>query len=403
MSRRIICLAWVMLLAACAPLTAFDATPPALTRYSTWGTVWTVGRAPTLDAPALLTDTDSLWLAWADSARGLVVQRRTLSADRLLHEAIITLEGRADPRAVTLHPIGEEGLLVLWLAQDSSGEARLFAAALDREALSLTLVPLAISDARTLRYSAASNGVGGLWVVWSGGAIAEPSLYVLAVDGVGRAQVPTLLMQNADNPAFALTADGALRLFWLRADEGTPHAAPFVEGRLTDTHTLTTPAPLTSTDRLVSLNAAFDRTHGYLFWNVVDAGGVARVYISVGDAGTWNTPRLLGIGSRAGDAPQVGFNARTVAAAAYGESSVAWLMPLDGVGDTLPVAVWLGDAWGAVYFQAGELMGMQRIFTPQAAALGLPALSTDRDRHLVMGWSAPRDDDAALLEVTTTR
>jgi len=399
MPRILLAVLWALMLTACAPAHPFDATAPALVRGSTWGAVWTVGRAPSLDAPALLTDTDSLWVAWADSARGVVVQRRTLSADRLLTETI--LSGVSDARAVTLHHISDERLLVLWLARDPNGETRLFAATLAHD-LTLTLAPAVISDAPTLRYTVTTNGFG-VWVVWSGGRIAEPSLYAQAVDAVGRAQVPTLLMQNADYPALATDPNGAFRLFWLRAHDSTPHAATLTDGRLADVRALTSPAPLTLSDRLVSLHAAFDRTHGYLFWNVVDAEGRARVYISVGAESAWDAPRVLGLVSRAGDAPQVGFNVGTVESAAYGESAVAWLIPLTGAGEVLPAAAWFGDAWGALYFQGGDLIGMQRIFTAQADALGHPALAVDRARHLTLAWASPRADDSALLEITTTR
>ncbi len=399
MLRLLWAVLWALMLAACASTSTFDATAPALARGSTWGAVWTVGRAPSLDAPALLPDADSLWVAWADPTRGVVVQRRTLSADRLLAETL--LRGVSDAHAVTLHHIGDARLLVLWLARDRKGETRLFAATLADD-LTLTLAPTVITDAPTLRYSVTPSGFG-VWVVWSGGRIAEPSLYAQAVDSVGRAQVPTLLTQNADHPALATDSDGALHLFWLRAEDSMPHTARLIDGRLADARALSPPAPLTLSDRLVSLRAAFDRTRGYLFWNVVDADGGARVYISVGAESTWDAPRMLGLASRAGDAPQVGFNVGTVEAVTYGQSSVAWLTPLTNAGEVLVAAVWLSDAWGALYFHAGDLIGMQRVFTPQAGALGHPALAVDRERHLTLAWASPQADDFAWLDVTTTR
>lgn len=395
--------ALLILLTACSSPQA-DANPYPQARASAWGAVWAVGRAPTLDAPALYADSTQMLLAWPDvAANRIMAQRRGATGAQVQDERILA-QGVTDARALTLHRLSDEVSIVLWLAQDAQAQTRVFALVTD-DTLNVVQGAVPISDADALDYAAVAEGTEGLWAVWAGGLPDEPSLHVQSIDALGRAQVPALLHTNARHPAFARDSQGRVWLFWIRASDGVPHRARFESGTLTQITALAQAAPLASTDQLVGMRAGFDSTHGYLFWHIIDAQGIARTLYTSGipDSLPWPAPQALTLQAVSDmAAPQVGFNSGAVSAAAPAGDAAVWVAPLDAASEYLPAAAWLKDAWGVVYFNGGVPVALQPIAAPVSPALGLPALFADRERHLTLAWASPRDE-AALLEITTTR
>ena len=62
--------------------------------------------------------------------------------------------------------------------------------------------------------STPGGSIGGInrfgVVVWSGGLLAEPSLNVVRIDGLGRPMFPERLILDGDYPVFAKTLDNQI-------------------------------------------------------------------------------------------------------------------------------------------------------------------------------------------------
>src|SRR6185436_15660103 len=98
---------------------------------------------------------------------------------------------------------------------------------------------------------------GALWVISSGGLIAEPGLFIRDVDAAGRPRLSEgnyRLTSDADWPAFARRSDGTIDLFWITHSEGEVFHASFIDGTLENPQPITSTVPLNSGDRLESFN-----------------------------------------------------------------------------------------------------------------------------------------------------
>jgi hypothetical protein len=157
-------------------------------------------------------------------------------------------------------------------------------------------------------------------------------------------------------------------------------------------------------DRLHQLDAALDATHVYLFWNLTRAAGDNQAWVMTRPLGNsvWSVPNLIGVGDSQENALQTGFNTGAVASAQAGENRLTWAAPMPGQFDVLPVAGRIGDDLALVYFQAGVLIGYQRI-VPVRALIGLPILLPDRNRYLYLAWAEPLQSGRAALKLTSSR
>lgn len=389
--------AWwlLMLLAGCAGTAATAATP-----VSAWGEIITFGQAEQGDAPALWASDAGVTAVWigADD-RGVHHDSRMVTAGGLSDTVVLPLPP-VRPDAQQLFPAADDHLHLLWLDANADGETRLYAALLSPQ-LAVIRGPTVVSDRRTLRFAAVPNADGSLWVVFGGGLMAEPGLAAAYIDAQGRPrQQVTTVAANADWPSFAQSADGAV-LFWRRPADGQVFRAPFHDGGV-GSATPTTAIPLAAGDRLESLTAAADRTHGYIFWNITRANGQAETDWA---SGAWNTDdwHASRLGMNSNSSPFItGFNTGTASAANAGDQWVRWASPLAGAYDTLPVAAQVGTALGVIYFRAGKIAGYQAI-TENTSMIGLPAISTDRDLFLYLAWAQPTDSGSANLNLTTMR
>jgi hypothetical protein len=293
-----------------------------------------------------------------------------------------------------------------WLGETEDtfqAETRLYLAAITPE-LTLDHGPTPLSDRHTLRYDLLPNGDGSLWLVWSGGLLAEPGLYSQFVDALGRPQFPLSLVPDGDWPLLIRTNDSIMHLFWIRSSARQVLRARFVDGQAQGIHAVTDTLRLERGDRLTGFSAGVDNTYGYLFWNVTRASGIAETWFSPGllDANSWSQPQRLGLDTASTEPFQTGFNAGAVQLARAGAEWTAWARPLSGQFSLLPVAVQHPDGLALVYFQGGAVVGYQTI-TPVSALLAPPSLATDRDRHLYLAWSEPTPFGYAELKLTTTR
>ncbi len=399
--RRWGVLFFAALLAGCAPLSTTANAP-----LSYWGRVITIAQAEQTSAPALSVADDRIAAAWIGAdERGIHQDARLLSANALSDPVVLPLPP-AHPFEQQMHPAADDQHHLLWLDALETSENRLYAALLSPE-LRVTRGPTPVSDRETRRYSALPGGDGELLIVWSGGLLAEPALYLQTVDRAGRPRPPVALVTDADWPALIRASDGSLHLFWLRLSDGQLHHATLHNEQLLNTQALAHHAALEAGDRLHSLNAALDNSHFYLFWNVTRAAGGQESWMTTRAFGgsMWSVPVRLGI-TRIVNAEETGyyqtnFNSGTTLATYSGEGWLSWVAPLRGQFDNLPVAAQFGDEIAVVYFHGGQAQGYQTIAPAQL--IGTPTLHVDQARYLYLAWAQPQPAGAADLQVASLR
>jgi hypothetical protein len=389
-----------LLLAAC---TVIGASPTPIT--SSWGTVIELGQTEQPDAPALWTTQTRLTALWigADNT-GIHQDIRTIDATGISERVVLPLPPR-NPRDQQIFPAAGDNLAVLWLDGDPTGVTRLYAAVItpDRQ---VERGPTAVSEEATWRYAAIPNGDGSSWAISSGGLSFESGLYARYMDGEARPRLKfdSQIVSDGDWPALVKTNEGTIYLFWIQPSDGQIFRAVFANGELTDIQPVTSTVLLNPGDQLRHFNAALDQTHFYLFWNIVRSNGEAETWITSdqSNGADWQQPVRLGI-TPSTQSFETGFNSGIVQAAGTGENWVSWGMPLSGQFDVLPVAALLNSGQlGIVYLKGGTVVGVQDI-TPVSRLLGLPILTTDRDRFLYLAWSEPNSSGQADLKLTTTR
>jgi hypothetical protein len=302
-------------------------------------------------------------------------------------------------------PAPDNHLHLLWLDQTNVRETDLYSAVIT-PAFVVERGPIKITDEPTLRYAAVSNADGSMWVVSSGGMTSQSGLYgrYIDIEGRSRLQENYQLVIDGDWPTLVKTNDGKIYLFWIQPSDGHIMRATLIEGVVENAHAITETIILNPGDRLMDFNAGLDRTHGYLFWNVTRADGKTETWFASGvlNAEIWQQPERLGISITS--APfETGFNSGAAQAASAGDAWLSWTAAMSGEFDNLAAASLLPSGQlGILYFQDGAVAGVQEIVavTP---LIGVPALSTDRDRFLYLTWSEPNLRGQADLRMTTSR
>ena len=303
-----------------------------------------------------------------------------------------------------LAPALDGDLHLLWLDHSDSDQISLYAALL-RPDLGIERGPTVISESLALRYTLLPLGDGQVMVLWSGGLMAEPTLYTRHITAQGLAPQPALeLASAADWPAVIQANDGTRYLFWLDTGSQSPRFGLLTDRGISAIESLNQAFRLAPGDRLFGLYAGLDRTHLYLLWNITrrsgknESGMIARAL----EFTEWSAPQRLGLTESASETLQTGLNTGLVHEAQAGERWLSWAAPLPGQFDVLPVAAQWDNDLVIAYFQAGRVAGVQRV-SHLSALLRPPILRTDRDRYLYLAWSEPDASGAAQLKLFSTR
>ncbi len=397
---KIVVAGLLLLTAACSPPAS-----PISTRTSIWGSIITVGQSEQLDAPAIWPEADRVRVAWIGADKtGVHQDIRTLNAAGLSERVVLPLP--------PVHPYGQqfaaastENLHLLWLDDNQSGETRLYDAEIT-SGLVIDRGPSLVTEQSAHRFIVVPNGKGEVWVISSGGLLAEPGLFIRYVDAAGRPRLSDdyRLTSDADWPAFDQRSDGTIDVYWIAYSDGQVFRAALTDGVLDNPQPITSTVNLNSGDRLESFSAGLDHTHAYLFWNITRADGQTETWMASGllDSTDWAAPVRLQIDTTLTGSFETGFNSGSAQAAQPGTTSFAWAKPLNTQVDTLAVAGVVGKQLVLLYYKNGTLVGYQDI-ARISGLFSAPNLLTDRDRHLYLAWTEPTARGYADLNLTMTR
>ncbi|MAS35834.1 MAG: hypothetical protein CL610_17625 [Anaerolineaceae bacterium] len=371
---------------------------------SPWGEVLHLGAAPQGSAPALwVQPTGDMTSAWVGASSSGVHQDARLITRGTASDVITLPLPPVNPYAQALLPARDDNLHLMWLDKNPDGELRLYAALLS-PGLGIERGPMVISSQTALRYAAIPSGSGEVFTIWSGGHIAEPSLYAQTIDSRGIPGTAVRLTTNADWPALFRANDGVMYLLWLNPENGTLYEAQLAGDQLTGQQAAVSRLGLQPGDRLHDLTAALDATHFYAFWNITRVDGELESWVVARplDHSEWGEPYRIGIGAAKADSIQTGFNSGFVSAVDTGENWLRWAAPMPGQYETLPLAGGIANDLVIVYLREGEVVGYQRM-APLRALVGSPLLRTDQDRYLYLAWSEPAENGLAALQLLTSR
>jgi hypothetical protein len=392
------------LLTACLPTSTLSITPTPIPRTA-WGEIQTLGQASYAPAPNMVVDNGDVLMSWVGEDEERVFQALKRWRNGQLDETVIPVLDSLSPFEQRIFPADQGGFHLLWMDTDFDTEQiQLFSAYLDNT-LTTIIAPDSISDQQVTHYTAINDVNGALWVVWSGGLLAEPSLQLVRIDGLGRPLFPERLTLDGDYPVFAKTLDNQIYLFWTSRVNQRLMRAGFIDGDLRNIRAVSRLPDRALSDRLAEFSVMFDRTHQYLFWNITRDDGRAETYISTSpiNSDDVSIPQPLTISVDNSRTIQTGFNSGIVSTAVSAGSTVlSWARPLNESADILPIAVQNDESIGVVYMQGGAIIGYQSL-TETGRLLGSPQITTDRDRHLYVTWSEPTSYGVADLNFTTTR
>lgn len=396
----------ILFITACTPTTTLSTviTPTAIP-HTAWGDIITVGQASYAPAPNIVIDNDEVLMSWvgADDERVFQALRRW-QRGQLDTIAIPVLESQS-PFEQQLFAADQDGLHLLWLDRDpQTDHIQLFSAYLDNT-LTTIIAPDSIANQQVTHYTATADIDRSLWVVWSGGLLAEPSLHLVRIDGLGRPMFPERLRLDGDYPIFAKSLDNQTFLFWISQVNQRVMRAEFINGELQNTRAISRLPERDASDRLQEFHVMFDRTHQYLFWNITrDDGRAETIYSTIPiNSDEVSLPQPLTILVDPSNTIQTGFNSGVVyTAVSAGDGRLSWSRPLDEAAAVLPVVTQSDEDMGVIYMQGGAIIGYQML-TKTGRLLGSPNIRTDRDRHLYVSWSEPTAYGVANLNFTTTR
>lgn len=344
----------------------------------------TIAHAPQTAPPALHYAPSGLTMFWIGSdAAGVHHDGRQLRDGALGAPVTLPLPP-VHPRAQTVFPAGPYGSHLLWLDADATGEIRLFNALITPE-LNVERGPVDLSRAPALNYAALPEADGALWVAFSGGSIAEPTLYLTRIDPAGRPQPARAVSANSRHPALARDSAGGVHLFWL--GDGGLMRAQIVDGHVTEPIRASASVYIGPGDRLHSLRAGAGDEYIVVFWNLTRAHGEPETWFASGrpEERHWRAPDRLRIDEDGAPSADEGL-------------SLASVSPLAGWHDRLPAAAQTDAGIGIVWFHNG-LPDEFRLAAPGAITLAAPSFVETRDGQVAIGWAQPALDDVAALNV----
>jgi len=384
----LILLAWMcFLVSACTAST--NASPTPTPELSPWGTVHALAFSEYPSAPAVIADGVTMF-AWAGTdAREARLYAHPADA---ASPTILALKASA-PLEVQMYAAAAGRFHLLW-RDDVEGQLHLFYGLFNAEAVA-EWGAYDMSEQTIYNSTALSLPDGGLRVVYSGGWAVEPRLFVQDLDGRGRSQFPIALEQAGDFPT-VLPFDETVWLFW-QTEDGAVWQGHLEGNALVEPQSITLTPTLAAGDAITHLSASGDATYRYLFWQVVRSDGSAETWYAVGEKTglIWSPAMRLTIPTIGANTTQTGYQVGDVVAVERGAEAVGWSAPLGGVQTIVPIAVQTGDALGIAYLQAGNIMGYQRL-VGVGRMIGRPALALRPDRSLVLAWSEPNVNAAAL-------
>ena len=370
-----IVLTMLIFCAACTSETLSSQLYPTATR--TPASILTIAQAQQADAPALAMSSGQWVAAWigADD-RGVHQDARRLTDQDLSPTVTLPLPP-THPYGQQLFPGDSGSTHLLWLDADETGNTNLYSALLASD-LTVERGPVSVSEGLALNFSAVPDDAGGLWTVWSGGLLAETTLYLRRIDAAGRPLLDKIATaSNADDPALVETTDGQVWLFWLA---GGQLMRQRIDQADTSAQALTGAVNLAAGDRLINVSAALDASTAYFFWNITRSNGVNETWWTAGSlvADTWRQPVRF-------------TNTAGVA--------LRWTVPLAGQNQTQRAAVESAAGLGIVSLRDGAVVDYKTV-RPGERLIGLPSLAEDAAGNLNLAWSAPGDTNANLQLIT---
>lgn len=397
--RLFVTLACALCLVACTTQT-IPQPPPTPVPTSLWGRIYTVAQAETNAAPALMPLPEHAMLIWSGADAAEV--RHYAGLPHIGQPQIVTLRAFY-PYAQALYPAANDLAHLLYLDRDAeSDENRLLAATVNRN-LVAELGPNPVSNRPAGHYAAISTTGNNLRVVWSHDDATNPELITQTIDPQGRIRFATPLDVVGTHPALARDSAGNLYLFWLH--QRRIWQATLVDDGLEAIRSIGFDLRREPGDSLLSLQAASDPTHLYLFWQIRRADGTPEVWWASSPQAhsTWIAPQRFGLAVAQTETIQTGYNSGRVQAAASGTQFVRWLNTATQGADALPLAIHLADEIGVAYMRAGQIVGYQQIVADVGPLLSAPTIAADATRHLYLAWSQPNANGTSDVRYTATQ
>lgn len=404
----------ILVLVACGSSSSETTTATPSPPSSRWGGIITIAQAEQSNAPAILPLNDAVITAWITRTEDTIIQQLAQVSldDNAFDEN--PLESYPQPfvlvypHAQTLMPSTPNVNQLLWLdaQHDNLAEGkRLWVAPINDDLFSERLQTM-VSDIRVNDYASLTNPNGSLIVVYSGGLVAEPSLYMQTIDSVGRPRLDRqTLIFNADYPVLLRTNDRLQHLFWIRPSDARVFYAQLVDTGLEDIIPIGDSIDVGLTERLVEFTVAVDRSHFYFFWTIDRMSGMIESWYATmplnGD--TMTTPQRLGITVTPDSRYETGFNGGAGQSATLGETWLRWTTPLIGQFDRVAVTAQVDESLAMIYFEEGAIAGYQAVVALKHDLVGFPQVQTDVNRHLYLAWSEPTTGQFANLNLTMTR
>jgi hypothetical protein len=398
MPRQFFFLCLIALLAAGCRTAPSEVLPDTL-----WGPSITLGYASQNAAPAVLPGQETMAL-WLEPDEGGSSFRAAWATEPVL-TVDLPIEVTGQAQGLQVAPAARDQAHAIWLdvdPADPGGGLQLWSALISPR-LVLARATTALSESRVNQVAILSHSDDSLAVVWSGGFLTEPSLYLRRIDPLGRPRLPVTLVADAQWPALAHGLDGTRYLYWFRHTTGEIHRALLMDTGLADIMPLGVGLSFGAGDRLTGFYAAHDATHSYLILNLARLNGDQEVWLSQSNGGAWSAAERLGLTLDAG-AYTTGFNGGSANPARQGDQGLAWARPLQGAYSSVVLAAQAGTDLTLVYLQAGAIVGAQRVSANLPYALiGPPVIVSDRQRHIYLTWAEPSAHGPARLRYISTR
>ena len=375
---------------------------------SQWGEIITLAQAEQSDAPTILPINNDIVTAWVELRDEEVVQvMRDYDFEQSTEsftQSIVSVYSHQQ----RIFPASSNFLHLLWLdAQhdDIGAGQRLWSVPISSE-LVVERGQILLSDRQVYRYTALPSVDNGVTIIFSGGIVAEPALYIQQIDRAGRPNLlPERIQYNGDYPALLQTNDDLIHLFWMRVTDNAIFHANLRDGVLENILNIGDFSELNRGDRVHNFTVGVDDTHFYFFWNIARVNGSHETWYSSVSIGQniMRSPQRLGITINPELPFETGFNGGAGVTASSGDNWANWSVPLDQQFSTLPLVTQINDTLGVIYFQNGDVIGYQEVVSLTHNLIGLPQFKTDIDRHLYISWSEPTEGQYANLNMTTTR
>jgi hypothetical protein len=162
---------------------------------------------------------------------------------------------------------------------------------------------LPLSSTETAEFTALAHPDGGIWVVWGGGLLSEPTLYAQYIDRLGRPNVQIRLLENAQHPVLVGDNVGGQWLFWLT--DNRLWRGKWDGGQISDPRPLTDSVRLARGTFLEQFVVSIAGEDAFAFWHISERDGSYRTFWAMGaltgenwsapqtHSATWLTPNRL--------------------------------------------------------------------------------------------------------------